>query len=176
MNTSYPEKTFQQEVRQIARLYGWADYCPWNSRPSPAGWPDLTLLRPPHLIFAELKTNSGRLTPPQFRTINLLRRCQRSSAHYWQPAAAAQIHNTIAPERDQTVPPAPFRHRNHKNFEIPPHERFHTEAGRHSVFLHKPAHATGHPSRLARFDYSANREDIHGYAAENWSPNCLPPC
>ena len=116
MNNPYREKTFQQEVRQIARLYGWADYCAWNSQHSPAGWPDLTLLRPPHLIFAELKTDTGRLTTPQTRTLNLLRGCQHISAYCWEPSDYDRIHNAVAPEND---PPASYsvQHRSHKDFQ-----------------------------------------------------------
>lgn len=50
--------------------------------------------------------------------------------------------------------------------EMPSPQRFHTDAGLHAVFMHELAHATGHPSRLARFDTGANEDSIHDYAAE----------
>jgi hypothetical protein len=36
-----------------------------DSRRSQAGFPDLVLVRPPRLIFAELKTAKGRVSPAQ---------------------------------------------------------------------------------------------------------------
>ena len=50
--------------------------------------------------------------------------------------------------------------------EMPPPQRFATEAGLQGTFLHELAHATGHHSRLARFEPYSSRDDIHGYAAE----------
>lgn len=116
MRNTYSEKDFQQDVRQIARLYGWADYCVWNSRHSPAGWPDLTLLKPPHLIFAELKTDHGKLQPTQTRTLNLLRECQQISAYCWRPDDYPQIHAAIGPD-DSSAATTPIRHQNHKVFQ-----------------------------------------------------------
>ena len=116
MKNTYSEKDFQQEVRQIARLYGWADYCAYNSRHSPAGWPDLTLLRPPHLIFAELKTDRGRLQPPQKRTIDLLQQCQHIQTFVWRPDDYPQIHAAIR-SNDSDAPATPIRHQNHQAFQ-----------------------------------------------------------
>lgn len=117
MSNTYTEKAFQQEVRQIARLYGWADYYAWNSRHSPAGWPDLTLWRPPHLIFAELKTNAGRLTEPQQHTIGLLRACQRISACCWRPADREQIRNAIAADTETSSTALTRPQHSHKSFQ-----------------------------------------------------------
>lgn len=50
--------------------------------------------------------------------------------------------------------------------EMPPPERFHTDTGLCSVFLHELAHATGHHSRLNRFDNSVQPDRLHDYAAE----------
>jgi hypothetical protein len=43
----------------------WRIYHTRNSKGSHAGFPDLVLLRPPRLIFAELKTERGKLTRAQ---------------------------------------------------------------------------------------------------------------
>lgn len=61
------EATLLTAVRKIARLTGWLTYHTHDSRRSEPGFPDLVLLhtRRHRLIFAELKTDTGRLTPDQ---------------------------------------------------------------------------------------------------------------
>jgi hypothetical protein len=39
----------------LARALGWLVFHAHDSRRSAKGWPDLTLVRPPRLVFAELK-------------------------------------------------------------------------------------------------------------------------
>jgi VRR-NUC domain len=43
----------------------WRTYHTLRSKGSEPGFPDLVLLRPPRLIFAELKVGRGRLSKPQ---------------------------------------------------------------------------------------------------------------
>jgi hypothetical protein len=59
------EESFQQGVIDLARALGWHTYHTRDSRKSAHGFPDLVLCRPPRLIFAELKSDRGRLTPEQ---------------------------------------------------------------------------------------------------------------
>ena len=91
----YSEKDFQADVRRLAALYHWQVYCTLDSRHSPPGWPDLTLVRPPDLMFRELKTDKGRLTPPQIRTLRRLRQCSNLTVHLWRPADTAEINSTL---------------------------------------------------------------------------------
>ena len=56
------EKRFQRTLMQLARLTGWCFYHTHNSRHSAMGFPDLCLVRGNRLIFAELKTVTGKLT------------------------------------------------------------------------------------------------------------------
>lgn len=65
---SLSEKHFSQQVVDLARALGWRVYRTWLSIRSPAGFPDLVLVRQrpaPRLIFAELKTDTGKTTPEQ---------------------------------------------------------------------------------------------------------------
>lgn len=80
------EKEFQQAVREFARLTGWRDYCHWTSIRSPAGYPDLTLLRPPRVVFAELKSEKGRVSAAQEETLALLRDCPGVETYLWRPS------------------------------------------------------------------------------------------
>jgi hypothetical protein len=61
------EKQFTGQVVQLARMLGWRVYHPWLSIHSAAGFPDLTMVRPPRLVFAELKGGKNTLSPHQER-------------------------------------------------------------------------------------------------------------
>jgi hypothetical protein len=56
------EKIFQATVIDMARTYGWIVGFTYDSRMSEPGEPDLRMVRPPRMIFAELKTLKGKLT------------------------------------------------------------------------------------------------------------------
>lgn len=59
------EKAWQAKVVETARWRGWLAYHTHDSRRSAAGFPDLVLVRGDRLIFAELKTDAGKVTPAQ---------------------------------------------------------------------------------------------------------------
>ena len=65
MNGQVTEKEFQQTVVDFARLRGWRTYHTHDSRRSDAGFPDLVMVRGDRLVFAELKTEKGRLSAAQ---------------------------------------------------------------------------------------------------------------
>lgn len=65
-----PEKTLQERVRQMAALFGWRYYHTHRSQHSPAGFPDVVAIRGHRLLFAELKTERGRLSEPQQRWLD----------------------------------------------------------------------------------------------------------
>ena len=56
------EKDFQATVIDLARTYGWIVGFTFDARKSEPGEPDLRMVRPPRVIFAELKTVKGKLT------------------------------------------------------------------------------------------------------------------
>ena len=80
------EKQFQAQVVKAARLYGWVALSTWNSKHSPAGEPDLRLIRPPRVVFAELKTENGRVTPAQREVMRLLSLCPGVEVYLWRPS------------------------------------------------------------------------------------------
>ena len=70
------EKEFQDKVTHLAKMHGWAVHhvSPHMVRPGvfrsdTPGWPDLTLVRrtgdTTEIIFAELKTDTGRVDDKQ---------------------------------------------------------------------------------------------------------------
>jgi hypothetical protein len=69
------EKQFMALVTDIAERLGWAVYHPFDSRRSTAGFPDLTLVRPPRLVFVELKVGTYQPTDAQLAWLDLLAQC-----------------------------------------------------------------------------------------------------
>lgn len=58
-------KQFLQVVVDLARLNKWMMYFTWNSRHSPAGFPDLILLRGVRQVVIELKIPPDKIKPEQ---------------------------------------------------------------------------------------------------------------
>jgi hypothetical protein len=80
------EKKFMQMVVDYATLCHWAHYHTRDSRGSVAGFPDLVLLRPPRLIFAELKKKGSWATLEQSHWLSLLRQIPGIETYLWTPA------------------------------------------------------------------------------------------
>lgn len=70
------EKQFEAQVKDLAKIYGWLYYHTWRSIHSPAGFPDCVIVRPPRLIFAELKTEKGVVSDKQQEWLDTLKGCQ----------------------------------------------------------------------------------------------------
>ena len=83
------EADFLRAVTDLATLTHWLCYHTYDSRRSQAGFPDLVLVREDKLIFAELKTNRGRVKPAQREWLNILSSlaCDqaRMSVYLWRP-------------------------------------------------------------------------------------------
>lgn len=81
------EKVFQGQVEQLAiQCCGWLLYHTRYSLRSPAGFPDLVLVRRGRLIFAELKRDGKDPTPAQQGWAEQLRACQGVEVYLWRPA------------------------------------------------------------------------------------------
>jgi len=59
------EKQFEAQVKDLAKLFRWKYYHTWRSIHSPAGFPDCVMIRDGLIIFAELKSEKGKLTEEQ---------------------------------------------------------------------------------------------------------------
>ena len=79
------EKQLQANIVKLAHLYGWHHYHTFNSKFSPKGWPDLVLCRPPVILFIELKTNKGVVTPDQSKWLDMLKQCGLET-FVWRPS------------------------------------------------------------------------------------------
>jgi VRR-NUC domain len=102
------EAGFLSAVIEAAQAYGW-----WVHHQRPAmtakgwrsaiqgqmGFPDLVLVRPPRLIFAELKTDTGKLTEEQEIWLDKIGSCVGHDwveVVVWRPKNWPEIEQTLA--------------------------------------------------------------------------------
>lgn len=88
------EKDLQDKIIKLARLLGWRVYHTYDSRRSAHGFPDLVLVRRGRLIFAELKTDKGRITRDQQVWLNDLV-ATAAEPYVWRPRDWDQIVETL---------------------------------------------------------------------------------
>ncbi len=103
MTARISEKHFQSQVLELARLSGWRCYHTFDSRRSVPGFPDLVLVRAPVVLFAELKSESGKLRPEQREWLELLSRCEGVEARLWRPGDWSEVEETLARPRKRGV-------------------------------------------------------------------------
>lgn len=85
MSVAISERDLTAFVRDVAKAFAWRRYHTWLSKHSPAGFPDEVLLRPPRLVFAELKSERGRLKPEQEAWLEDLRQVPGVEVYQWRP-------------------------------------------------------------------------------------------
>ena len=88
------EREFAQTVVDLAEARGWLAYRTWNSQHSPAGFPDLTLVRNDRLVMAELKTMKGRVSPAQRQWLDALKGAG-VEVHLWRPDQMSEIEEVL---------------------------------------------------------------------------------
>lgn len=79
------ERDLQDQVVAIAKTCGWLCYHTHNSRRSTPGFPDLCMVRKRRVIFAELKTEKGKVTADQGRWLIELH-AAGVETYLWRPA------------------------------------------------------------------------------------------
>lgn len=79
-----PEKALQEAVLGLADLLGYAAYHTFDSRRSSPGFPDVVLAGRDRIIFAELKSHTGRITKAQERWLRLLAD-SGGEVYLWRP-------------------------------------------------------------------------------------------
>lgn len=92
---TFTEAQWQLYVLRLAEWGKFLCYHTHDSRRSHKGFPDLVLVKPPTVIFAELKTESGRLRPEQKIWGKLLRLCPGVSYYLWRPSMEAEVREVL---------------------------------------------------------------------------------
>jgi len=85
------ERDFAVTVLDLARVYRWRIYHTYLSIRSNPGFPDLVLVRAPRVVFAELKTERGKVSTAQCDWHDVLRVCPGVECYIWRPADWDQI-------------------------------------------------------------------------------------
>jgi hypothetical protein len=92
------ERRFQQQVTDLAELLGWRWYHTHRSEKSPAGFPDLVLVRArhpkPRVVFIEVKADRTPVTDAQRAWITDLRACDQE-AYILRPKHWPQIQKLL---------------------------------------------------------------------------------
>lgn len=94
MTTALANATTEAEllalVMDAARLRGWLAYHTHDSRHSAAGFPDVVLVRRERVVFAELKTERGKVGIHQQMWLEALRDAGQA-VYLWRPSDGDQI-------------------------------------------------------------------------------------
>jgi len=95
------EADFKAAIVEAAELCGWAVYSIPDSRrvyprATAPGFPDLVLVRPPEIIFVEVKTSIGKLTVAQERWQEMLSKCTKVSSRVWRPGNWEEIESRLS--------------------------------------------------------------------------------
>ena len=96
LNAAVTERQLQNKVITWARLEGWRVFHPWSSKHSEAGFPDLVLLRPPRLVFVELKRLGKQPTPDQADWLLALEHVPGVEVYVLRPGDEAEIERVLA--------------------------------------------------------------------------------
>jgi len=101
MGGTVTEAELDSAIRKLCELYRFRRYHTYRSRRSPAGFPDLVLVKPPRVLFVELKSDDGRTTREQDAWLDDLSRCPGIERYLWKPqdlerAAAILAGNPLA--------------------------------------------------------------------------------
>jgi len=97
------EAEWQRQVVQLARSLGWRSYHTmaarrkkgWTTPVTSRGFPDLLLIRPPRIVVAELKTETGVATDEQQEWLSLFSACG-VEAYLWRPTDLEQIAHVLS--------------------------------------------------------------------------------
>ncbi len=91
------EKSWMRTVTDAAKLLGWVCFHTYDSRRSEPGFPDLTLVKGDRLIFAELKTERGKLSPVQHLWLDMLGQT-RAECYVWKPSQWDEVERVLKGE------------------------------------------------------------------------------
>ena len=80
------EADLREQIRDLCKLFGWRFLFTWTSIHSPKGMLDLFLINAEQkrVIFAELKSEKGKMTPEQQQVFDELKACGQE-VYVWKP-------------------------------------------------------------------------------------------
>jgi len=104
-NVGVKEEDFLSQIIDLAHIYHWriAHFRPawtqkgWRTAVSGdgKGFPDCVLVKPPRIIFAELKSEKGIVTPAQREWLDTLALLPRVEVYVWRPGDFDGVAKTL---------------------------------------------------------------------------------
>lgn len=86
------EKQWQAQVVEWAHRGGWRVFHVYDMTRSAGGFPDLVLVKPGRpVIYAELKTVNGRISPQQKAWLADLKDAEGADVYVWRPTDEAVV-------------------------------------------------------------------------------------
>ena len=85
------ETQFLKSVVSVAEDGGWLVYHTYDSRRSQAGFPDLVMPRAGRTIFAELKSQKGRIKAAQQEWLDVLDKTEGLEVFLWRPSDMDEV-------------------------------------------------------------------------------------
>lgn len=98
----WSEKDLLEHIKGLANATGYLYYHTWNSQRSTPGFPDLVLVKPPRVIFAECKVDNekkGKLTVAQKVWLEWLDECPGVESYCWRPRDIQEIADVLGGKR-----------------------------------------------------------------------------
>lgn len=86
------EKDLREQIRDLCKLFGWRFLFVWTSIHSPKGMLDLLLINKAkrRVLFAELKSETGKMTIEQQEIFDELKACGQE-VYLWRPSQIDEI-------------------------------------------------------------------------------------
>ncbi len=85
------EKEWQKRVEDVLRQYGWLVFHTLRSKGSTPGYPDICAVKGERLLYAELKTEKGRLSEAQNEWMDALARVPCAEVYIWRPSQFDEV-------------------------------------------------------------------------------------
>lgn len=88
------ETEWQDLIMRSARASRWLAYHVYDSRKSAAGFPDCILVRPPRIVAAELKTETGAVTKEQAKWLAAFA-ASGAETYVWRPSDWREVERVL---------------------------------------------------------------------------------
>jgi len=98
------ERDLREWIRDLCKIYHWRFRFTWTSIHSPKGTLDLLLTNreQKRVIFAELKSEKGKMTPEQQETFDDLKACGQE-VYLWRPGDIEGVAEILRAQHDGPV-------------------------------------------------------------------------
>lgn len=89
------EAAWQKTVTEYLTLRGWLWYHTHRSDRSEPGFPDIVAIRPPRLVWCELKKETGQPSPEQYEWLWLGSQIPGLECYLWRPSSWPEVEKVL---------------------------------------------------------------------------------